>query len=161
MLQQKMSRQGEYGNAFLRRWSPKGFMWWRCRLFQGEYDAEVDDFTAVGLLVCFLWRKKKSEEMMATSIGTNQITINLTSKEHCNYRIHQDPSPYLSCFVPMSFFKYVSKSKALPFSESQAIWYSWDQSTRNVGKQTNPVSCADLLLVTFSNLIFYCCFFEV
>lgn len=33
MLQQKMSRHWESGNAFLRRWSPKVFMWWRCQLF--------------------------------------------------------------------------------------------------------------------------------
>lgn len=50
----------------------------------------------------------------------------------------------------MLFFKFVSKRKALPFSESQAIWYSWHKSTRNVDAfpigEKNPGSCADLLL---------------
>lgn len=86
--------------------------------------------------------------------------------QHFNYRMHQDPSAYLSCFVPMLFFKFVSKRKALPFSESQAIWYSWHKSTRNVdvfliGNQKHPGSCASLQFVTFSNLIFSCGLFEV
>lgn len=153
MLQQKMSRHGESGNAFLRRWSPKVFHVMKVSAFsKKKYDSEVDDLIYCGWAVgMFSVAEKQWEEMMITSIGTEQITINLTSTKHCNYRIHQDPSAYLSCFVPMLFFKFVSKRKALPFSESQAIWYSWHKSTRNVdvfpiGNQKHPGSCAHLFL---------------
>ena len=102
---------------------PKGFHVMKVSAFsKKKYDSEVDDLIYCGWPVgMFSVAEKQSEEMMTTSIGTEQITINLTRKEHCNYRIHQDPSAYLSCFVPMLFFKFVSKRKALPFSESQAI----------------------------------------